>query len=788
MYEADKVSRRFRNMLLAAASLAALVPACTVAQSASGGGDPTEQTGTSQAALAMDSTGGWYYLVNSASSLCLDDQNGSLANNSALDQAACMGTSNTQWMFYPLSNGLFQIVNRTSGLCLNNEGMDTTGSPVNEWGSCTGNPSNNLQWGMSTLANGTVNIVNQGSNLCLTDPGASTASGTLQDQETCVGTNAAQQWKLIPVAPVTPSGKYYVVQAYSHFCLDDHGGGLLNNGPIDQDACAANTNTQWSLNQVSPGVFKIQNTTSGGCLQDPGGSMSSGTVVNQWLNCANTSSNLLWTVQDLGNGFVTFTNVTSGLCLGDPGESTSAGTLLDQYYCSNATTNPGIEWQLIPISPNGTTGAGCATGPTPWAEANTIMCAVQPPTFPANTFNVSNYGAVGDGTTDNTAAFASAVSACVAAGGGVVEVPSGNFVSGAIRLYSNVNLQVDAGATIMFSGDVSKYPQVVTRYGGIELMNASPMVYAYGATNVAITGAGVLDGTNTASWNVAAGDSADDLMTWSNANTPVAQRTLPVGETLPVAMVEPYNCTNVLIQGVTVQNSSYVQFHPTMSTNVTINGAVPLDTQDVGVSLESDTNVVVENMTVVSGDDAIALKSGADNDGRRVDTPSSNVVVSGVTFSLADGADGAMIAVGGEMSGNIYHTYAYNLSASGNNDRLLHMRSNASQGGMANDINIDTVTGSSLANDVACLTFNDDSDASWAGPAGFNPVFSGVTLSHLTIGGVPQVLDMDGLDTDTNMSITFNNDTFTNLNNGPVSVSDGTVAYSNTTLNGTLMQ
>jgi polygalacturonase len=202
--------------------------------------------------------------------------------------------------------------------------------------------------------------------------------------------------------------------------------------------------------------------------------------------------------------------------------------------------------------------------------------------------------AVGDGVTENTAAFASAISACGGTVGGIIEVPAGTFVTGAIQLTSGQNLQVDTGATITFTSDTSKYPKVLTRYQGVEVMNFSPPIYAYSVDSIAITGSGVLDFTNTASWNVFGGNAADDLYTFSNANTPVLSRTLPSGDTLPVAMIEPYNSTNVVISGVTLRNASWTQIHPTICTEVTIIG-VTTDASTPAISLESDVNVVVEN-------------------------------------------------------------------------------------------------------------------------------------------------------------------------------------------------
>ena len=147
----------------------------------------------------------------------------------------------------------------------------------------------------------------------------------------------------------------------------------------------------------------------------------------------------------------------------------------------------------------GSTGHDVPT--LPWPAANDIVANTKLPVFPDRTFKVADYGAVADGKTDNTAAFAKAISACSAAGGGHVVVPAGTYVTGAIYLKSNVDLHLDPGATLMFSGDAFKYPLVLTRYEGIECMNHSPMIYAYGEKNIALTGSGTLDASGTASWN-----------------------------------------------------------------------------------------------------------------------------------------------------------------------------------------------------------------------------------------------------------------------------------------------
>ena len=120
------------------------------------------------------------------------------------------------------------------------------------------------------------------------------------------------------------------------------------------------------------------------------------------------------------------------------------------------------------------------------------------PTFPDRTFAITNYGAKGDGVTDCTKAIKEAIDACHNAGGGRVSVPAGVYLTGAIHLKSNVDLDLALGATVRFSTDPRSYLSVVlTRYEGTEVMNYSPFIYALGQENIAITGEGTLDGQGT---------------------------------------------------------------------------------------------------------------------------------------------------------------------------------------------------------------------------------------------------------------------------------------------------
>ena len=176
--------------------------------------------------------------------------------------------------------------------------------------------------------------------------------------------------------------------------------------------------------------------------------------------------------------------------------------------------------------------------------ADRIVASVRRPFFPRRFFPVTRFGAVGDGITDCTQAFAAAIAACNRVGGGHVVVPAGQFLTGAIHLLSDVNLHLEADSTILFSQDPNAYlPVVFTRWQGIELMNYSPPIYSYGQRNIAITGSGTLNGQADANhwWNWKNLETPDftALEAMADAGVPVSQRVFGAGHYLPPQMIRP---------------------------------------------------------------------------------------------------------------------------------------------------------------------------------------------------------------------------------------------------------
>jgi polygalacturonase len=367
------------------------------------------------------------------------------------------------------------------------------------------------------------------------------------------------------------------------------------------------------------------------------------------------------------------------------------------------------------------------------AAADRIVASVRRPRFPARYFPVTDFGAKGDGVTLNTAAFARAIAACNRAGGGHVVVPSGGtFLTGAIHLRSHVDLHVEGAATILFSQDPSDYlPVVWTRWQGVELMNYSPFVYCFGQRNVAVTGAGTLNGNADAShwWNWKGLETPDfnALEAMADDGVPVPRRVYGAGHYLPPQMIQPYRSDTVLLSGVTVINSPFWHLNPNLCTNVTIEGLTISSSgpNTDGCDPESCDGVVVQDVTYDTGDDCMAIKSGRDADGRRVGVPCQNIVVQNCDFAGGHGG----ITLGSEMTGGVRNVYARDLRLNSANLQAGHrIKTNTLRGGYVLNSNVYRVTAGTVGGPLLLIQGN------YSGQTGdFAPDLTGITLSDWTV-------------------------------------------------------
>ncbi len=374
-----------------------------------------------------------------------------------------------------------------------------------------------------------------------------------------------------------------------------------------------------------------------------------------------------------------------------------------------------------------------------WDSVPAILAHIVPPSFPNVDFNITAYGAVQGGTVICTSAVDAAVTACHNAGGGRVVVPAGIFLTGAIHLQSNVNLHVSKGATLKFSTAPADYlPVVFTRSEGVECYNYSPFIYAYGQTNIAVTGSGTVDGCATTGnwWAWATTGAADrtSLMTMGENNTPVSQRIFGSGHLLRPVFIQPYNCTNVLIDSITVLNSPMWELDPVLCHNVTISN-VTISSHGVnndGCDPDCSKDVLIKNCTFDTGDDCIAVKSGRNNDGRRVNVPSENIVIQGCT--MKDGHGG--VVIGSEVSGSVRNVYAENCSMNSVNlDRMLRIKTNSVRGGTIENIFVRNMTVTNVSAEYMQVDmYYEEGDT-----GAFTPVVQNICMDSITGNATTQV-------------------------------------------------
>ena len=368
-----------------------------------------------------------------------------------------------------------------------------------------------------------------------------------------------------------------------------------------------------------------------------------------------------------------------------------------------------------------------------WDVAGEILRRIKAPEFAARDILVTAHGAKGDGVFDCGPAFRAAIDACHAAGGGRVLVPPGRYLTGPIHLRSNVNLHVQEGATVAFRPEAEAYlPLVLTRFEGVELMNYSPFVYAFGQTNVGLTGAGTLDGQASAqqwwNWRTGQAPSRTRLIQMAAEGIAPDKRTFGEGTSkLRPNFIQPYRCENVLIEGLSIVNSPMWEVHPVLCTNVTVRG-LRINSHgpnNDGCDPESCRDVLIERCTFDTGDDCIALKSGRNDDGRRLHTPIENVVIR--DCDMKDGHGG--VVIGSEISGGARNIFAEKCRMdSPRLERALRFKNNAARGGVIEHVAMRDVTVGQLAEAVVACDFFYEEGKNGA----FTPVLRDVDVRNVT--------------------------------------------------------
>ena len=287
-----------------------------------------------------------------------------------------------------------------------------------------------------------------------------------------------------------------------------------------------------------------------------------------------------------------------------------------------------------------------------------------------------------------------AIDSCSLAGGGKVIVKDGHYaLNGPLHLKSNVNLHLEEGAYLQFSGRADDFlPVVLTRWEGTELYGHSPMVYAYHCTNIAITGKGVIDaqgGKEFAPWAEQEAHDRDRLREMGDKLTHVNERVFGKGTILRPSCMQFLGCSRILLEDITIKDSPFWTIHPVYCDNVIVRG-VTIDSHfpnNDGCDPESTSNVLIENCTFRTGDDAVAIKAGRDTDGRSIGRPSENIVIRNCLFySECNG-----LCIGSEMSGGVANVYMDDIEI-GTVKNALYFKSNRDRGGYIRNVHVNNIT------------------------------------------------------------------------------------------------
>jgi polygalacturonase len=409
-----------------------------------------------------------------------------------------------------------------------------------------------------------------------------------------------------------------------------------------------------------------------------------------------------------------------------------------------------------------------------WDALPALLQKISPPVFPHKDFTITDYGAVGDGKTDCSKAFKNAIEKCNTQGGGRVIVPKGAFRTGPIHLKSNVNLYLSKEAIIKFSTDPKKYlPLVSTRWEGVECMNYSPLIYAYEQENIAVTGEGVLDGQSSGdtwwSWkgNKESGwkqgepnqnEARKQLFEMGERGVPVAERVFGDGFYLRPNFFEPYKCKNILVEGVKIKDSPMWFINPVLCKNISLVGVTieGLGPNNDGCDPESCADVLIKNCFFNNGDDCIAIKSGRNNDGRRVNVPCENIIVQGCTMKNGHGG----VSIGSEISGGVRNVFIENDTMdSPHLDRALRIKTNSIRGGIIENVFMRNVKIGQVAEAVVKIDYYyEEGDA-----GNFTPIVRNIEMENIECNKSQYAVWIRAYDRSPAADITIQNCTFKNV-------------------------
>ena len=383
------------------------------------------------------------------------------------------------------------------------------------------------------------------------------------------------------------------------------------------------------------------------------------------------------------------------------------------------------------------------------------MQKIKLPDIPARSVCLTDFGGIGDGVFLNTEAFARAIDALTQKGGGRLVVPAGIWRTGPIALQSRIELHLESDALVVFDTDQDLYPIIDTNFEGLDVRRCTSPIHAEGAHDIAITGRGIIDGSGDA-WRevkkVKVGDTqwkelldrggvlSDDGKVWfpdegyKKARLTAGSLNLPdpsldeneIKTFLRPVLVSLRECERILLQGVTFQNSPCWNLHPLWCRDLVVEGVTVRNphysANGDGIDIDGCEGVIVVGSSFDVGDDAICIKSGKDEDGRRHARKCRNLIISDCTVYHGHGG----FVVGSEMSGGVENIRVSNCRFIGT-ETGLRFKSTRGRGGVVKDIWCDHI----YMKDIITYAVI------------FNLYYAGVAATELSDGQVEPVVEVD---------------------------------------------
>ena len=392
-----------------------------------------------------------------------------------------------------------------------------------------------------------------------------------------------------------------------------------------------------------------------------------------------------------------------------------------------------------------------------------VFCFGMAITLKAERVDMLKSGAKADGKTLNTMLINHTVDRLSQAGGGTLFFPAGTYLTGAIRLKSNITLELEAGATLLFSDNFDDYlPFMEVRHEGVMMKSFSPLISAMDAENITIKGEGTLDGQGKAWWTEFFRiyvDLEKNGMRELNKYQPLWERENDVealyAETnedwhgtlkrrfFRPPFIQPVRCRRVRIEGVKIINSPFWTVNPEFCDNVVVTGVtihnVPSPNTD-GINPESCRNVHISDCHISVGDDCITLKSGRDAQARRLGVPCENITITNCTMLSGHGG----VVIGSEMSGSVRKVTISNCVFDGT-DRGIRIKSTRGRGGVVEDIRVSNIIMSNIKREAVVLNLK-YSEMPAEPMSERTPLFRDISISGLTAVGVKTPVKIVGLE------------------------------------------